>query len=176
MKLRCKFPNCDSDNFGSIIGKQNHEKKCIWNLEDMKKKWGQDFIIVDNYKFHFHKFIQNNVERWICSEKTCQSFVETNANGEIIVTEINHNHKSKLDKKVKKKVDNKISVKMGEMLSRRGKDLIIVDNYKFRFHKNLQNNVQRWACTNSTCNSFIKTNENKEIIEKHTDHQHASTL
>jgi len=45
---------------------------------------------------------------------------------------------------------------MDFMTSEKGKKVIIEDGFKFRFHKMLQNGVQRWKCYLNTCKCFFK--------------------
>jgi len=40
------------------------------------------------------------------------------------------------------------------MTSEKGKQIIIEDGFKFRFHKMLQNDVQRWKCCLNMCKYF----------------------
>ena len=42
------------------------------------------------------------------------------------------------------------------MFSEKGKNLFVRDDFKFRFHKNLVNNVQHWACIEKKCTVFLK--------------------
>lgn len=42
------------------------------------------------------------------------------------------------------------------MYSEKGKILIIKNNYKFSFHKYLNNNIERWKCVQKNCKAFIK--------------------
>ncbi|KAE9528757.1 hypothetical protein AGLY_012332 [Aphis glycines] len=36
------------------------------------------------------------------------------------------------------------------------KELRVIDGFKFRFHRIMKNEIQRWACTNKRCNAFLK--------------------
>lgn len=56
--------------------------------------------------------------------------------------------------------------------SEKGKTVIVINNYKFRFHKKLANNKERWACTKKTCKAFIKIDEAQNILEAHELHNH----
>ena len=57
------------------------------------------------------------------------------------------------------------------MLSQHGKEIKIIDGYKLRFHKILNNNVRRWNCTNKKCKAYLKTDESGDlVIENKLDH------
>ncbi|KAF0704478.1 FLYWCH-type domain-containing protein, partial [Aphis craccivora] len=58
------------------------------------------------------------------------------------------------------------------ILSEKNKTLFNIDGYKFRYHKTLKNDVQRWSCCKKTCKSYIKLNNENEIIERVNDHNH----
>lgn len=60
-----------------------------------------------------------------------------------------------------------------KIASERGKDLIVLDEFKFRFHKNLANNVKRWTCSKNTCKSYLKTDHQDNVIENPSEHNHA---
>ncbi|CAI6359831.1 unnamed protein product [Macrosiphum euphorbiae] len=61
---------------------------------------------------------------------------------------------------------------MDFMTSEKGKQIIIEDQFKFRFRKILQNDVQRWKCCLNTC-VFFKLSDNNRMIEKcKCDHTH----
>jgi hypothetical protein len=42
------------------------------------------------------------------------------------------------------------------MFSEKGTKLLIIDNYKFGFQKNLADNIQRWICTKRKCKAYVK--------------------
>jgi len=60
------------------------------------------------------------------------------------------------------------------ILSEKNKTLFNIDGYKFRYryHKTLKNDIQRWSCCKKTCKSYIKLNNENEIIERANDHNH----
>jgi tRNA uridine 5-carbamoylmethylation protein Kti12 len=58
------------------------------------------------------------------------------------------------------------------MSSEKGKKIIIKDGLKFRFHKMLRNDVQRWKCYLNTCKCFLKLSCTLDIIEKCNVHNH----
>ena len=58
------------------------------------------------------------------------------------------------------------------MYSKRGKQLRVVDGYKFRWHKNLKDEVERWLCTNKSCTAFIKFSACREI-SSNLNHNHS---
>lgn len=61
---------------------------------------------------------------------------------------------------------------MDFMSSEKGKKMIIEDGFKFRFHKMLRNDVQRWKCYLNTCKCFLKLSSTLDIIEKCNVHNH----
>jgi len=59
------------------------------------------------------------------------------------------------------------------MLNQHGKEIKIIEWYKLRFHKILNNNVRRWNCTNKKCKAYFKTDESGDtVIENKLDHNH----
>lgn len=62
------------------------------------------------------------------------------------------------------------------MLSEKDKPILVIFNFKFRFHKTLANGVEKWCCSKKNCKSFIKRH-NKEILKTESkcdvdDHNH----
>lgn len=58
------------------------------------------------------------------------------------------------------------------MRSEKGKPLLICDNYKYRFKRELKNEIQRWDCANKTCRCYLKINSSNIIVESFRDHNH----
>lgn len=54
---------------------------------------------------------------------------------------------------------------MEYLLSEKGKNLYLMDEFKYRHQRTLNNSIQRWSCTNKNCNSYLKLSEAHEIIE-----------
>ena len=48
---------------------------------------------------------------------------------------------------------------MEHMFSSKGKQLLVINNYKFCFHNKLCKNVERWCCANSDQMLNPKTSE-----------------
>ena len=40
----------------------------------MFSKRGAELKVIDGFKLRFHKFLTNEVERWVCTQKTCTAF------------------------------------------------------------------------------------------------------
>lgn len=59
-------------------------------------------------------------------------------------------------------------------LSEKGKELIVIDNFKFRYHKELSGGVKRWVCSfGSKCPAFLKTDGKSNVIVQLSDnHNH----
>ena len=57
-------------------------------------------------------------------------------------------------------------VKVAKVIrSEKGKDLLVIEGFKFRFQKNLADNMERWCCTIKKYKCHIKCNESREIFE-----------
>lgn len=50
------------------------------------------------------------------------------------------------------------------MLSERGKRLVVLDGFKFRFCKKLASGKQLWRCTKNDCNSFLNVDSNDALV------------
>lgn len=57
------------------------------------------------------------------------------------------------------------------MNSEKNKTIIVKYGYKFRFHKMLNNDVQRWTCCRNTCKCFFKRHNDVDT-EIYNDHTH----
>ncbi|CAI6349381.1 unnamed protein product [Macrosiphum euphorbiae] len=51
------------------------------------------------------------------------------------------------------------------------KELHVIDGFKFRFHRIMKNEIQRWACTNKRCNAFLKLNTHSVKIKNNLEHK-----
>ncbi|KAF0740556.1 Uncharacterized protein FWK35_00022240, partial [Aphis craccivora] len=40
--------------------------------------------------------------------------------------------------------------------SEKNKEILIIDKFKYHFHKMLANDVERWSCTNKKCKCYFK--------------------
>jgi len=49
---------------------------------------------------------------------------------------------------------------------------VLIDGFKFRFHKLLKDDIQRWCCCLKTCKSYFKCQQNFKILEQHVEHNH----
>lgn len=58
------------------------------------------------------------------------------------------------------------------MTSELGKTIFIVDGHKFRFHKILKNDIQRWTCYLNYCKCYFKLNDHNVIIFNSDNHNH----
>ena len=56
--------------------------------------------------------------------------------------------------------------------SERGKDLLVINGYNFRFQKILADSMERWCCTDNKCKCYIKCNESREIFGGNVKHSH----
>jgi len=56
--------------------------------------------------------------------------------------------------------------------SEKSKPIILYEGYKFRFHKTLKNDVQRWPCSVKSCKCFLKLSPLNKIVDSNTNHNH----
>ncbi|XP_050518650.1 uncharacterized protein LOC126892875 [Diabrotica virgifera virgifera] len=62
------------------------------------------------------------------------------------------------------------------VLSEKGKQLIVLNGFKYRFHKFLKNNDKRWMCcaqTREKCKAFLKTQNDNVVTEIRDEHNHS---
>ncbi|XP_066999017.1 uncharacterized protein [Anabrus simplex] len=59
------------------------------------------------------------------------------------------------------------------MLSRRRKEVLLIEKFTFSFHKHLADDVERWKCTTRGCKAYFKRNSKHEIFDKHLGHNHS---
>ena len=65
------------------------------------------------------------------------------------------------------------SVKVAKVIrSEKGKDLLVIKDFKFRFQKILPGSMERWCCTFKKCKCYVKFNENGEIFGGNVRHNH----
>lgn len=50
------------------------------------------------------------------------------------------------------------------MYSEKGKMLIIKNEFKFCFHKELNNNIERWKCIQKQCKAYIKIGKITKLL------------
>ncbi|KAJ9574686.1 hypothetical protein L9F63_008147 [Diploptera punctata] len=50
--------------------------------------------------------------------------------------------------------------------------LLVIEGFKFRFHKTLANGLQQWTCSIKTCKCFLKLDSSNSVIEKMKNHSH----
>lgn len=61
--------------------------------------------------------------------------------------------------------------------SERGRDLLVIDNYKYAFQKTLSGGIKRWTCISRSkiikCSAFVKTEGSSEtVVEISGNHSH----
>lgn len=61
------------------------------------------------------------------------------------------------------------------MFSAKGKEIKVVDGYKFRFHKRLANGSKWRACTVKSCKAFFRINVQEEVVDWSVDHGHSAS-
>lgn len=60
-----------------------------------------------------------------------------------------------------------------EMLSEKGKRLILIDGYTFSYHKNLAAGCTRWKCVKRPCKAFLKRNVHDLLIPRESNLNHS---
>lgn len=58
-----------------------------------------------------------------------------------------------------------------KMLSEKGKPMIVINNYKYNFHKKLCDNIERWQCIKRGCKSYVKSRDDI-VVEHNCVHNH----
>ena len=53
---------------------------------------GKKLYIINEYKFCFHKFLANEEQRWVCTNKTCRAYMRIDSSGNIIDGALVNNH------------------------------------------------------------------------------------
>ncbi|KAF0747547.1 Uncharacterized protein FWK35_00023668 [Aphis craccivora] len=53
---------------------------------------------------------------------------------------------------------------MNTMYSEKRKMLIIKNEFKFCFHKELKNNIERWKCNQNQCKAYIKIGKITKLL------------
>jgi hypothetical protein len=56
--------------------------------------------------------------------------------------------------------------------SENGKDLLVINGFKFRFQEVAAESMKRWCCTNERCKCYIKCNASREIFVGDVRHNH----
>jgi len=52
-------------------------------IKTMFSKKQQDLFVIGVYKFRFHKYLKNNLERWCCYKKTCTAYIHLNSDQKV---------------------------------------------------------------------------------------------
>jgi hypothetical protein len=58
------------------------------------------------------------------------------------------------------------------MYSEKLKELRVIVGFKFRFHRTMKNEIQRWACINKRCNVLLKCNTLTHGVEIENNLEH----
>jgi hypothetical protein len=58
--------------------------------------------------------------------------------------------------------------------SEKGKYLLVIKGFKFRFKKILADNMERWCCTVKRCKYYIKCTESREIFGGNVKHSYGA--
>ncbi|CAI6359869.1 unnamed protein product [Macrosiphum euphorbiae] len=73
------------------------------------------------------------------------------------------------------------SQNISESISEKNKEIKVIDKFKYRFHKMLANDVERWSCTNKKCKCYFKRSgllllENESKLTNHCHEPDSSEL
>jgi len=63
-------------------------------------------------------------------------------------------------------MEEPIQIVESEMLSEKNRKIIILNGFKFSFHKNLVGENQRWKCTQHGCKAVFKRNKECEMFSE----------
>lgn len=81
-------------------------------VNQMLSEKNKKLYIINGYKFHFQKFLNNNIQRWACTKRLCKSFFKLSENGDIVFSVLNHDHdKDDINILTRQKVSNKLKRK-----------------------------------------------------------------
>lgn len=67
----------------------------------MYSKKNKKLIVLKGYKFGFQKKLADDIGRWICTKRTCKSYLKINNLNIIVDKSIIHNHEKDDEKKIK---------------------------------------------------------------------------
>lgn len=78
----------------------------------MYSEKNKKLYIINGYKFHLNKVLNNSIQRWACTKRMCKSYVKLNENSEIFFSILNHNHeKDYVNILIRQKVSNTLKRK-----------------------------------------------------------------
>lgn len=86
-------------------------------MSKMLSKRGTELKVVDGYKLRFHKFLANDVERWVCTKKGCKAYMKVVV-GRTLESDLQHNH-SRDDNLMRQAISNSCKRKATEDLYER---------------------------------------------------------
>lgn len=69
----------------------------------MYSKRGAELKVIDGYKLRFHKFLANEVERWVCTQKNCKTYMKVRS-GRTLESDLHHNHPRDSDNRLMRQV------------------------------------------------------------------------
>ena len=62
-----------------------------------------------------------------------------------------------------------------EMMSEKNRKIILLNGYKFSFHKNLAAGTKRWKCIQHNCKAYFKRNQEGKTTFEQLNHNHEKT-
>uniref|UniRef100_A0A2S2NXU0 MULE transposase domain-containing protein n=1 Tax=Schizaphis graminum TaxID=13262 RepID=A0A2S2NXU0_SCHGA len=78
----------------------------------MYSEKNKKLYIINGYKFHFNKFLNNNIQRWACTKRMCKAYFKLNENSEFVFSVLIHDHeKDDVNILTRQKVSNNLKRK-----------------------------------------------------------------
>ena len=76
-------------------------------METLLSEKGKVLLVVEGFKFSAQKILNNSVQRWACTKKTCRAYIKTNAEKEVFEKFLEHDHEKEKDQIFhRKKISN----------------------------------------------------------------------
>uniref|UniRef100_A0A8D8Q0W5 FLYWCH-type domain-containing protein n=1 Tax=Cacopsylla melanoneura TaxID=428564 RepID=A0A8D8Q0W5_9HEMI len=109
-------------------------------------------LLMGGFKFHYHKTLKDDAQRWACAKKDCKSFVKLAKDGETLLGKFHDHNHEKIEDKIlarqslsnflKKKAVEDITTEPSELLSKEltDSDRGTLSKSDLRF---IHNNIQR---------------------------------
>ena len=76
-------------------------------METLLSEKDEVLLVVEGFKFSAQKILNNNVQWWACTKKTCRTYIKTNAVKEVLEKFLEHDHEKENDQIFnRKKISN----------------------------------------------------------------------
>lgn len=92
----------------------------------MLSEKGKDLKVARGYKYRFQRRMTSGVQRWICSSsKTCKAYLKLTTSGELVESNVHHDHNPESDAKIQKQqLNNTVKRKAVEDICERPSKVI----------------------------------------------------